>query len=1620
MGNISDNLFQAIDILTAQKLGQLKYDKTLLCEIIDDTNKERGEYKVTDSSSVFIAYSDVTTYKNGMSVYVTIPEGDYSNRKIITGRYVEENGEYYTYVEPFNSYLDITKNYISNTKEDKHTEEHSLLANGPVNENVIWQWQRNEHEDRPIAKEYTRMGLSAKFRTWLSYLEPVTGSYGLRIDITSRETTKSNSSGTTNKHYSYYLDSSEFYGDIYNFETYYSQELVFDISMITEIEAIRIVFYQSNNFYDITKNKIATEDEGVLLPNNIFMKDLYLSFGFDANQFCEDTIFLYTLDGETYDVSTQKVKVGNEYKNLNTKKLQVRWVHFIDDKETHLVEVQDDFNPNEATIHWYHYKQQEGVCDDIAGHFWEEVPEALNKLELMIDPDITLQYEKYKVIIECPNGEWVKSEVASAIAKAGDVEQYGRYDENGNCIREGKLHEDLRNAESEIARLKALPQDQQKYYQSQLASQEQLKKVIEASLEGFKNTVIQIWTDYKAKKTYYYSETLTLQNETLVPNQATLDLVQGLQIIVDEVGLKGNYCIYGMTNELLNTREAYKTRILEAVYSSLVTGEPDLDKASTICWKIPSESTMIAAPVLGTDYVTRDYVNSLSEDEQKKYTELDYIETETVLDGQVVRLVNSNGDLIPFNGYYYLIRKGTEDYSKYDNDQSADATSQQISVKQTYKIKKYYQQSSTNNTVYCDVFKNNLTYCAHADMAFGPHGTNGTDTTLLLQLREYKNIDGTIVPGNLLSAVTPGMQNAMVEARLFDYNNQEIQIDNISWKRWASGALSALTISVDTTLSYKETIRTSDIDIDGNPVDQEKELTIYAVPVYARTINGNVDDDYVNFCHNIVEADVNCGNAEIGKQVGDGLDFTNIDGEGNPAHLKENVEQRAVTLSSYYSIPFVTNTTLAWAEVPTQVIYDSSGSNPTYYKDPFRVLTTGGEEFKITECKVIYDDKEENSPYYPTVRQNNGSFTLRPVGMYLNGLSKKVTLICKTPSGYWIQPLVILQNRWPSAMLNAWDGSLTIDEKNGTILATMIGAGKKEDDNSFTGVLMGDVETGAGMSRVNHTGVYGYHHGQQSFGLLDDGTAFFGKAGKGRIEFDGNSGIIKSMSYTMGQTGMMIDLDDGIIDIKGAKKVGENTDTKRFKYTTTNSQVLIQSLDPYLVIKTENAKEIMRIGSEKYYLQSEDFADKVGAKLDIAKGIFQAYDNNGSGNYVRISGNGHPFFQIRDAAKNIDIIYAGESRFYLQSSNFADKKGMKIDLNNGTLITYDDNGSGAFVKLSGTGSPFFQINDGSTNIFYATNGSYYMQSSGYNSTNGGVKINFSASDGGNSLEGGSGTTAWYIKKNGEATFTHITATSGGKIGPFTISDTALYTGAFKTANGVYLGTSGISVSDVFWVDASGNLTTEGDATIGGDVTVNGKLTITNEGYLRSGSNGKYYQFNTSGATIAGWIITEDTIKSKDGKIKLKSADDGAEIDIRGKDSSRHYFTMGTTTEHPTVSGLNITQPRTGGISFREVTGTQLGSISYENVYTAMTLGGGDWYCSGKMTFEKDVFSGGAFWVTMANGDDFGYGPGLGATISNGYNGTITFMSDFSIDILGTAHWNNYTYTVVNGIIQKPS
>ena len=173
----------------------------------------------------------------------------------------------------------------------------------------------------------------------------------------------------------------------------------------------------------------------------------------------------------------------------------------------------------------------------------------------------------------------------------------------------------------------------------------------------------------------------------------------------------------------------------------------------------------------------------------------------------------------------------------------------------------------------------------------------------------------------------------------------------------------------------------------------------------------------------------------------------------------------------------------------------------------------------------------------------------------------------------FIQPLLITQNQFESDLINKWNGQFKIDENNNYILTAMVGAGIKNDDNSFSGVLMGDIQGKTGFAESG-LGLYGFHRGGQSFGFNIDGTAFLGKSGSGRIEFDGNNSLIKSASWDgdidddgkitlPGNQGMAISLKTGHIDAHTFKLTSENIKL--------NSGNFVNENNPYLFVGNKNS-----------------------------------------------------------------------------------------------------------------------------------------------------------------------------------------------------------------------------------------------------------------------------------------------------------------------------------------------------------------------------------------------------------------------------------------------------------------
>ena len=122
-------------------------------------------------------------------------------------------------------------------------------------------------------------------------------------------------------------------------------------------------------------------------------------------------------------------------------------------------------------------------------------------------------------------------------------------------------------------------------------------------------------------------------------------------------------------------------------------------------------------------------------------------------------------------------------------------------------------------------------------------------------------------------------------------------------------------------------------------------------------------------------------------------------------------------------------------------------------------------------------------------------------------------------------PVHLYLYKYGIAALNDWDGNkITLNDELGAILAPQVGAGKKNNANQFTGVLMGSVKE-SGRDNAEE-GLFGYHNGQRTIFLdANTGKAEFGKAGAGQIILDptNNTAKIQSGNYVPGTSGMLID-----------------------------------------------------------------------------------------------------------------------------------------------------------------------------------------------------------------------------------------------------------------------------------------------------------------------------------------------------------------------------------------------------------------------------------------------------------------------------------------------------------------
>lgn len=183
---------------------------------------------------------------------------------------------------------------------------------------------------------------------------------------------------------------------------------------------------------------------------------------------------------------------------------------------------------------------------------------------------------------------------------------------------------------------------------------------------------------------------------------------------------------------------------------------------------------------------------------------------------------------------------------------------------------------------------------------------------------------------------------------------------------------------------------------------------------------------------------------------------------------------------------------------PDFIMYSATGANPQYDSEPleFKYYNEVEDAKELGKIKSLSDflgmwsvgSKEFLLPATHFIGTNNSVGALQ-------------FILPNQTDNYILHSIFVYLNPYGNEAINSWDGtSINVDNDKHIILAPQIGAGQKNDQNQFSGVVMGKDSVQA------QTGLYGYKDGVNTFALIENGKATFGS--KQQITIDGDNAQI--------------------------------------------------------------------------------------------------------------------------------------------------------------------------------------------------------------------------------------------------------------------------------------------------------------------------------------------------------------------------------------------------------------------------------------------------------------------------------------------------------------------------------
>ena len=185
-----ESILQAIDYLVNNRIDKINKDQTITATIANCENALTQQYSVNYNGGLITAYAqEGASYKQNQEVYILVPEGDFSKRKVILGKasQVTEDDNITFVSSLINNYNMIGQNVIKDNNNNLPQGLHSYLA-----KEYILLYQRgdtehslvtiNEDEFNNYIKDAEALLIEASFQTRLPRAHRIAknGLYGIQ------------------------------------------------------------------------------------------------------------------------------------------------------------------------------------------------------------------------------------------------------------------------------------------------------------------------------------------------------------------------------------------------------------------------------------------------------------------------------------------------------------------------------------------------------------------------------------------------------------------------------------------------------------------------------------------------------------------------------------------------------------------------------------------------------------------------------------------------------------------------------------------------------------------------------------------------------------------------------------------------------------------------------------------------------------------------------------------------------------------------------------------------------------------------------------------------------------------------------------------------------------------------------------------------------------------------------------------------------------------------------------------------------------------------------------------------------------------------------------------------